>query len=48
MEGVGSVVESTTFKQGQRVVGKPWPAGTWQHYFVVKDDLLVSVDNSSL
>ena len=40
-EGVGKVVESETFKEGQRVVGKPWPAGTWQQYFVVKDDVLV-------
>jgi hypothetical protein len=40
-EGVAEVVESATFKKGQRVVGKPWAPGTWQTYFVMPDENLV-------
>lgn len=42
-EGVAEVVESATFRKGQRVVGKPWAPGTWQTYFVMPDENLEPV-----
>jgi NADPH:quinone reductase-like Zn-dependent oxidoreductase len=51
LEGVAKVVKNgqgaSKFREGQRVVGTPWPAkegkGTWQEYLSVPEEKLVAV-----